>query len=54
MDALAAKYKDQPIDVLLSNAAKTPRYMSAMKGAATIDYAEARTVSRSMRWDRPS
>ena len=42
VDVLAAKYKDQPIDVLLSNAAKTPRYMSAMKGAATIDYAEAR------------
>ena len=42
VDALAAKYKDQPIDVLLSNAGKTPRYMSAMKGAATIDYAEAR------------
>ncbi len=42
VDALAAKYQDQPIDVLLSNAAKTPRYMSAMKGAATIDYAEAR------------
>jgi NAD(P)-dependent dehydrogenase (short-subunit alcohol dehydrogenase family) len=42
VDALAAKYKDQPIDVLLSNAAKTPRYMSAMKGANTIDYEEAR------------
>jgi NAD(P)-dependent dehydrogenase (short-subunit alcohol dehydrogenase family) len=42
VDALAAKYQDQPIDVLLSNAAKTPRYMSAMRGAATIDYAEAR------------
>ncbi len=42
VDALAARLKDQPIDVLLSNAAKTPRYMSAMKGAATIDFAEAR------------
>jgi len=42
VDALAAKYRDQPIDVLLSNAAKTPRYMSAMKGASTIDYEEAR------------
>lgn len=41
VDALAAKYKDQPIDVLLSNAGKTPRYMSAMKGATTIDYEEA-------------
>jgi len=42
IDALAARLKDQPIDVLLSNAAKTPRYMSAMKGSATIDFAEAR------------
>ena len=41
VDALAAKYKDQPLDVLLSNAGKTPRYMSAMKGAATIDFDEA-------------
>jgi NAD(P)-dependent dehydrogenase (short-subunit alcohol dehydrogenase family) len=42
VDALGAKYKDQPIDVLLSNAAKTPRYMSAMKGAKTVDFEEAR------------
>lgn len=42
VDALAARYKDQPIDVLLSNAGKTPRYMSAMKGSPTFDYAEAR------------
>lgn len=42
VDALAARLKDQPVDVLLSNAAKTPRYMSAMKGATTIDFAEAR------------
>lgn len=42
VDALAAKYKDQPIDVLISNAAKTPRYMSAMKGATTVDFEEAR------------
>lgn len=41
VDALALKLKDQPIDVLLSNAGKTPRYMSAMKGSATIDYQEA-------------
>jgi NAD(P)-dependent dehydrogenase (short-subunit alcohol dehydrogenase family) len=41
IDALAMKYKDQPIDVLLSNAGKTPRYMSAMKGASTIDFDEA-------------
>jgi NAD(P)-dependent dehydrogenase (short-subunit alcohol dehydrogenase family) len=42
VDALAERLRDQPIDVLLSNAAKTPRYMSAMKGATTIDYDEAR------------
>jgi NAD(P)-dependent dehydrogenase (short-subunit alcohol dehydrogenase family) len=42
VDALAVKYQDQPIDVLLSNAGKTPRYMSAMKGAATMDFDEAR------------
>jgi len=42
VDALATRLKDQPIDVLISNAAKTPRYMSAMKGAATVDYTEAR------------
>lgn len=42
IDALATKYKDQPIDVLLSNAAKTPRYMSAMRGVNTLDYEEAR------------
>ncbi len=42
IDTLASKYQDQPIDVLLNNAAKTPRYMSAMRGATTIDYEEAR------------
>jgi NAD(P)-dependent dehydrogenase (short-subunit alcohol dehydrogenase family) len=42
IDALQAKYRDQPIDVLISNAGKTPRYMSAMKGSSSIDYAEAR------------
>ncbi len=39
---LATRLKDQPIDVLLSNAARTPRYISAMKGLTTLDYAEAR------------
>lgn len=39
---LAAKLKDQPIDVLLSNAARTPRYISAMKGIQTMDFNEAR------------
>lgn len=42
VDVLAAKYRDQPIDVLLSNAGKTPRYMSAMKGSSGINFEEAR------------
>ncbi|MEZ5565910.1 MAG: SDR family oxidoreductase [Gammaproteobacteria bacterium] len=42
IDQLAENLKDQPIDVLLSNAAKTPRYMSAMRGIKTMDYDEAR------------
>ena len=42
VEALAAKYKDQPIDVLLSNAGKTPRYKSAMTMGTTIDFDEAR------------
>jgi NAD(P)-dependent dehydrogenase (short-subunit alcohol dehydrogenase family) len=41
VDALALKLKDQPLDVLLSNAGKTPRYTSAMQGAGTIDYEQA-------------
>ena len=31
INSLAEKYKDQPIDILLSNAALTPRYQSAFK-----------------------
>lgn len=43
IDALAARYKDQPIDVLISNAAITPRLKTAFSGKAeTIDYDVAR------------
>jgi NAD(P)-dependent dehydrogenase (short-subunit alcohol dehydrogenase family) len=41
VDALAAKYKDQPIDILINNAGKTPRYMSAFKPSAGVDYDQA-------------
>lgn len=43
MEALAAKYREQPIDLLLSNAGKTPRYSSAFKPTAGVDYDEARS-----------
>lgn len=43
IDALAARYKDQPIDILISNAAITPRLKTAFSGkAAMIDYDVAR------------
>lgn len=43
IDALAARYKDQPIDVLISNAAITPRLKTAFSGKAEmIDYDVAR------------
>lgn len=42
IDALAKKYAEQPIDVLISNAGKTPRYMSAFKPASGVDYQAAR------------
>jgi NAD(P)-dependent dehydrogenase (short-subunit alcohol dehydrogenase family) len=42
IDVLAAKYADQPIDLLLSNAGKTPRYMSAFKQAKGVDFQMAR------------
>ena len=43
IDALAARYKDQPIDVLISNAALTPRLKTAFSGkTAMIDYDVAR------------
>jgi NAD(P)-dependent dehydrogenase (short-subunit alcohol dehydrogenase family) len=38
IDALAEQYKDQPIDVLLSNAAITPKYMSAFKRVKGVDF----------------
>jgi NAD(P)-dependent dehydrogenase (short-subunit alcohol dehydrogenase family) len=41
VDALAAKYKDRPIDILINNAGKTPRYMSAFKPASGVDYDQA-------------
>lgn len=43
MDALAAKYKDQPIDLLISNAAITPRLQTAYTGKVEkLDYDVAR------------
>jgi NAD(P)-dependent dehydrogenase (short-subunit alcohol dehydrogenase family) len=42
VDALAAKYKDQPIDLLLLNAGLTPVYMSAYKPVAGMDMDKAR------------
>jgi NAD(P)-dependent dehydrogenase (short-subunit alcohol dehydrogenase family) len=43
IDALAARYKDQPIDILISNAAVTPRLKTAFSGkTALIDYDVAR------------
>jgi NAD(P)-dependent dehydrogenase (short-subunit alcohol dehydrogenase family) len=42
IDALAEQYKDQPIDILINNAAITPKYLSAFKGASGVDYDMAR------------
>ena len=36
--SLAEKYREQPIDVLLNNAGLTPRYRSAFKPLAGIDF----------------
>ncbi|MCK6370490.1 MAG: SDR family oxidoreductase [Gammaproteobacteria bacterium] len=38
IDALAAKYQDQPIDILLLNAGLTPTYPSAFKPLAGVDF----------------
>jgi NAD(P)-dependent dehydrogenase (short-subunit alcohol dehydrogenase family) len=38
IDALAAKYRDHPIDILLSNAGLTPNYSSAFKRLKGIDF----------------
>jgi NAD(P)-dependent dehydrogenase (short-subunit alcohol dehydrogenase family) len=42
IEALAAKYKDQPIDILLLNAGLTPTYASAFKPVAGVDFETAR------------
>jgi NAD(P)-dependent dehydrogenase (short-subunit alcohol dehydrogenase family) len=38
IDALAIEYKDQPIDVLINNAAITPKYASAYKKLDGVDF----------------
>ena len=38
IDWLAAIYKDQPIDILLSNAGITPKYASAFKRLQGVDF----------------
>ena len=40
--ALQAAYKDQPIDILLSNAGITPKYKSAFKTVSGVDWDMAR------------
>lgn len=42
IEALAAAYADQPIDILLSNAAITPRYKTAFQRVKGIDFEMAR------------
>jgi NAD(P)-dependent dehydrogenase (short-subunit alcohol dehydrogenase family) len=42
VEALQARYKDQPIDILLLNAAITPKYPSAFKPLAGVDFDMAR------------
>ena len=42
VEALAAQYAEQPIDILLSNAAITPRYRSAFGRAEKVDFDMAR------------
>lgn len=41
IEALAEQYKDQPIDILLSNAGITPRYGSAFRKVDGVDFAKA-------------
>lgn len=41
IEALAAKYQDQPVDILLSNAGLTPRYASAFKRVKGVDFETA-------------
>jgi len=42
IDELAEKYRDWPIDILLSNAALTPRYRSAFRPVSGVDFETAR------------
>ena len=42
VEALAAQYAEQPVDILLSNAAITPRYRSAFGRAEKVDFDMAR------------
>jgi NAD(P)-dependent dehydrogenase (short-subunit alcohol dehydrogenase family) len=42
LTALQASYKDQPIDVLLSNAGITPKYKSAFRKLDSVDWDMAR------------
>lgn len=42
VEALAARYKEQPIDILLLNAGLTPTYPSAFKPLAGVDFDIAR------------
>ncbi len=42
IEALAERYADQPIDILLSNAAITPRYKTAFKRVDGVDFDMAR------------
>lgn len=41
IEALAVKYQDQPIDILLNNAGLTPRYASAFKRVKGVDFETA-------------
>jgi NAD(P)-dependent dehydrogenase (short-subunit alcohol dehydrogenase family) len=42
IEELAVKYEDQPIDILINNAALTPRYVSAFKRVKGVDFDTAR------------
>ncbi|MEO7385640.1 MAG: SDR family oxidoreductase [Gammaproteobacteria bacterium] len=42
VDTLAAKYRDQPVDLLLLNAAQGPTPQTAVYSLAKLDFAEAR------------
>ena len=43
VDALAAKFRGQPVDLLLLNAAQGPTPQTAMRSLAKLDFAEATT-----------